>query len=151
MNERQKTILAELRTQYEEGLKAWDAVDGKLIAVFTAAGFILALFIAIKPEAVSWHLLQFTPYLGMVILILIGLWPRTLRSPIRLDWETIWKLHLNESDENSYQQLIGDYLDAFAANDRRGKCKARLLVGAMLLLAIQVAIAVISLLWGCWA
>ena len=57
MNEREKMILAELQAQHEEALKSWDSLDNKLIGVFTAAGFILALFIALKPENDTGYIL----------------------------------------------------------------------------------------------
>ena len=146
MNEKEKMILVELRTQHEEALRAWDSLDNKLIAIFAAGGFILALFIAFKPETVLWYPVPFAAYMVMVLLILLGLVPRTTRSPIRLDWETIWEEYLSENAENPYQQLVSNHLYALSANNRRGNLKVWLLIVSMLLLAIQISVVLIALM-----
>ncbi|HUV67141.1 MAG TPA: hypothetical protein VMW24_24850 [Sedimentisphaerales bacterium] len=145
MNEREKMILVELQTQHEEALRAWDSLDNKLVSIFIAAGFIFALFVALKPATGLWGWVQFAAYLIMLALTLVGLWPRTTRSPIRLDWETIWKEYLSESDENAYKQLVSDYLYALSANNRLGHFKSRVLMVSMILLTIQVSAVLITL------
>lgn len=145
VNEKEKMILAELQMQYEEGLKSWDGLDNKLIAIFTAAGFILTMLVALKPDCIIWHPIRFWPYVGMVILILIGLVPRTFQSPIRLEWKAIEE-YLFENDENAYRQLASNYLYAVSVNKRKASCKVWLLIISMILLTIQLGITLPSLM-----
>ena len=142
----QELVLDELRAQYRLANQATDALDGKLTGLFGVASLLLTLLTGLQEQVAQAFPIVFAPYPVLVIVVLVAIWPRRVRSPMRLDWDAVCEEYLEVETQSAGRQLISNYLYAIEANLRRNRYKARLLSAAFILVVLQVVIFVVEIL-----
>ena len=144
----QQLVLEQRQKALDIHIQTGDHLDGKAATIMQAGGLLIALSGAVRIPAFIYNPPSLSPQIALTIafgaylaMLLLSLWawmPSKSVSPGRNDWDWLYNSYISEGIDRCFEQILSDLVCSIDGQLDRNRHKARNVIIATWLLAIQL-------------
>jgi hypothetical protein len=154
-----RVVLTELQRQHDVHLAAVDTLSSKAISLLEWASLALAIVSAISMPDLA-NLNKVAPffilgvvgilYLGIVILSLSVVFPKSYELPMTTNWDDMCSSYLTQPKQDALEQMLSQYIEVIEHNKLASERKATRLKVGLVLLPLLIITLVIMVTYPLW-